>query len=57
MCLMSGYYFSAYSDGSEPSEFSYQVLLKVSEMFLLFNLDFFQTFLKKDIIVKIVRIM
>ena len=41
MCLLSGFYFSALSDGVEPSGFCYDVLNKVCRMFLPINLEVF----------------
>ncbi len=41
MCLFSGYYFSALSNGTEPSDFCYEILSKVCRMFAPINLDVF----------------
>ena len=41
MCLLSGYYFSALAEGTEPSGFCYEVLSKVGRMFTKINLDIF----------------
>jgi len=41
MCLLSGFYFSALSDGTEPSDFCYDMLGKVCRMFVPINLDVF----------------
>lgn len=41
MCLFSGYYFAALSNGTEPSDFCYEVLSKVCKMFAPINLEIF----------------
>lgn len=41
MCLFSGFYFSAYSKGNEPSEFCFNVFQKTYKMFVQINLDVF----------------
>lgn len=42
MCLFSGFYFSAMSNGYEPSGFCFEVLEKVYKMFTHVNLDVFE---------------
>ena len=41
MCLFSGFYFSAMSNGCEPSGFCFEVFKKVYKMFAQINLDIF----------------
>lgn len=45
MCLFSGFYFSALSNGSEPSGFCFEVFEKVYKMFAQINLDVFEDIL------------
>lgn len=47
MCLFSGYYFSALSNGTEPSDFCYEILSKVCRMFAPINLDVFVEIFKE----------
>lgn len=42
MCLFSGYYFVAMSDGIEPCEYCFLTLESVCRMFGVFSLDFFR---------------
>ena len=41
MCLFSGFYFSALSDGKEPSGFCFEVFEKIYKMFAQINLELF----------------
>lgn len=42
MCLFSGYYFTAFADGTEPSEYCYRTLESVYKMFTPVVLDTFK---------------
>lgn len=57
MCLFSGCYFTAFYDGTEPSEYCCRALESVYRMFTPVVLDIFKKYIRKAMLLMIVKII